>query len=285
MYETFPLKKTEKGTIQGYRWPLENPEKAVCIVHGIGEYGGRYDRVASKFNEAGIAVFSMDMRGHGDSPQRKGHCAPRAEVLEDVSALLRAARHEYPGKDVILYGHSMGGNITLDYRSRGSMNGVPKGYVVSAPWIRLVRPIPDQLVKVIRVLAAAAPSFTIGSSVDEALLGNPKCVLPYHKNPMVHNRISLQCALDGYNTGLMLENGTIPDNGRADQIPLLLMHGSDDRICDIEGTRKVARNLKEKGCPIEYIEWEGLYHEIHNGGPESTGDEVIDKIADFILSC
>ena len=88
MYETFILKKLNNGKIQGYSWPLDNPDKVVCIVHGIGEYGGRFDRVAEKFREENIAVLAHDQRGHGDSIGKKGHCAPRKEVLEDISSMM-----------------------------------------------------------------------------------------------------------------------------------------------------------------------------------------------------
>lgn len=282
MYETFTLRDTPEGIIQGYHWALEDPNMVVCIVHGIGEYGGRYDRVAEKFLGCRFAVLSMDLRGHGDSLGKKGHCAPRREVLDDVSALLTYAQLTYPGKKIILYGHSMGGNITLDYRCRGGLNDVPAGYIISAPWIRLVRGIPAPLVRMVRILAKAAPSFTIGSAVDESLLGNPECVLPYSQNPMVHNRISMQCAVDGFDTGLKLEQGTLENNGRAAHIPMLLMHGGADGICDVRGSRTVAQRLQDNGEDVTYVEWPGLYHEIHNGGPESTGDEVIDRMIEFI---
>lgn len=282
MYETFVLRKMEKGKIQGYSWALDDPEKVVCIVHGIGEYGGRFDRVAEKFRNANIAVLALDLRGHGDSIEKKGHCAPRKEVLEDISALLLYAQEKYPGKQIVLYGHSMGGNITLDYRARGGFNDVPCGYIISAPWIRLVRPIPKPLYVLVKTLAKTVPQMTISSSVDEAILGNPLSVKPYNDNPMVHNRISVACAVDGFEIGLGLEDGTHEDNGKAAKIPTLLMHGDADKICDVNGSRKIAKRLTEKGDALEYVELEGLYHEIHNGNKESTGDEVIAKMIEWV---
>ena len=284
MYETFTLKETEKGIIRGYDWPLADPVRVVCIVHGIGEYGGRYDRVAEAFRKKGIAVLSMDLRGHGDSIGPKGHCAPRAEVLRDISELLLYAKKKYPGKDIVLYGHSMGGNLTLDYRSRGEFNDMPSKYLISAPWVRLVRPITGPLYGIVKFMSRIAPSAGISSSVDEELLGNPESVLPYNDNPMVHNRISFLCAIEGFDTGKALEAGTLEDNGAADSIPTMIMHGTADGICSIEGTRKVYNNLKRKGAKVQMIEWPDFLHEIHNGNKVSKGDEVIDSMIQFILS-
>jgi len=282
MYTNFVLRELKNGIIQGYSWHIDEPEKVICIVHGIGEYGGRFDRVAEFFRSAGFAVVALDLRGHGNSIEKKGHCAPRKDVLEDVTALLEYARKNYPGKEIILYGHSMGGNIVLDYRSRGYENDLPSGYIISAPWIRLVRPIPNALYVLVKSMAKITPKFTISSSVSEKTLGHPETVRPYNDNPMVHNRISALCAVNGFEVGLMLEDGSLEDNGNAGNIPTLLMHGDADKICAVEGSRTIAERLKKQGDNLEYIEWPGLFHEIHNGNDVSKGEEVIKKMIEWI---
>lgn len=275
MYDKFVLRNLEEGIIRGYSWHLEDPEKVICIVHGIGEYGGRFDRVAEAFRDKNMAVCAFDLRGHGESLGKRGDCAPRNSVLDDVSELLRYAEEKYPGKPLVLYGHSMGGNIVLDYRARGEMNDHPAGYIISAPWVRLMRPVPPLLYKAVKLLSRIAPSFTIGSDINEANLGNPEKVKPFKDNPMVHNRISALCAVDGFDKGIGFEDGTAEDDRRAANIPTLLMHGSEDRICDVNGSRRIAERLQAQGDDLTYIEWEGLFHEIHNGNETSTGDEVI----------
>ena len=278
MYDKFVLRNLEEGIIRGYSWHLEDPEKVICIVHGIGEYGGRFDRVAEVFRKKNMAACALDLRGHGESLGKRGDCAPRNSVLDDVSELLRYAEEKYPGKPIILYGHSMGGNIVLDYRARGEMNDHPAGYIISAPWVRLVRPVPPLLYKAVKLLSRIAPSFTIGSDINEANLGNPEKVKPFKDNPMVHNRISALCAVDGFDKGIGFEDGTAEDDRCAANIPTLLMHGSEDRICDVNGSRRIAERLQAQGDDLEYIEWEGLFHEIHNGNETSMGDEVIAKM-------
>lgn len=281
MYENFILQQFETGKLEGYSWKVEDPEKVICIVHGIGEFGGRFDRVAEAFRKQNMAVLAFDLRGHGKSLGKRGHCAPRKDVLSDVSTLIEYAQELYPGKKLILYGHSMGGNIVLDYRSRGRLNGELSAYIVTAPWVRLVRPVPNILYKAVKLLSRIAPSVTIGSEVNEADLGHPDSVKPFNDHPLVHNRISALCAVDGFETGQKLEDGTLENNGRAKQIPLLLMHGEKDKICDVAGSRTIADRMKADGENVEYIEWSGLYHEIHNGGSESKGDEVIAKTVEW----
>ena len=283
MYENFKLAKTEYGTIEAYLWHVEDPKKVACIIHGIGEYAGRYDRVAQQLNEAGIAVVSMDLRGHGLTDGPRGHCAPREKVLGDITMLLEYAMDKYPGKEIVLYGHSMGGNIALDYRSRGERCDVPEAYLITSPWITLTRKISTPLYRIIQIMAKIAPTLGIHSDVDEATLGNPDMVKPYNDNPLVFNKISMACSLDGYETGLALRDGTLFDRGLTWDIPTLIMIGSEDKVCDPQGSRDLYARMLKAGEKVGLLEWDGYLHELHNGVGEKTGDEVIEEIAKYIL--
>ena len=278
MFENFILKEVgPQQNIAGYHWPVPDPDQVVCLIHGIGEYAGRYERVAKAFNDNNIAIVSMDLRGHGLTFGKRGHCAPRKAVLEDIDTLIEFAMEKYPGKPIVLYGHSMGGNITMDYRKRGNKNSMIAGFLISAPWVQLVRQVSGLLYVTVTNLAKIMPQMTISSGVSEKELGNKKSIGEYNANPLVHKRVSLETAVDGFTTGELMAKGALEDNGGAKGIPMLLMHGDADKICDVKGSRKVAA---VEDC--EYVEWPGLFHEIHNGGEDSTGDEVIEKMIQWI---
>lgn len=281
MYDNFAFEKRGRA-VTGYHFPCEHASHVMCLIHGIGEHAGRYQRMAEKLAEKKIAVLSMDLRGHGISGGVRGDTAPRREVLSDVDALIEYAQELYPHCPVVLYGHSMGGNICLNYRAAGRKNDVPQKYIVSAPWIKLVMQIPKPLYTCVKAASKIVPKMTISSSFPEEDLGNLEYVRPYKDDPLVHDKISLRCAVDCYDFGNAIAAGDNEDNRGAKGKPFLLMHGDGDKICDIEGSRAVAgRLLGTEG--FTYIEWPGYYHEIHNGGPDATGDEVIAKIIEFIL--
>ena len=281
MYENFAF-KTRENVVVGYHFPCENPRKVMCVIHGIGEHMGRYQRMAQKLKEQGIAVVGMDLRGHGISSGVRGDTAPREEILKDVDAMLAYAAEFYPQVPIVLYGHSMGGNLCLDYRARGTKNTVPEKYIVSAPWVKLVADFPKPVVAFLKGLAKILPKMTISQKIDEASLGNLDYVRPYVDDPLVHNKISLQCAAQCFTFGNDIYDGIHEDSHRVDGKPFLLMHGDADAICAVEGARRLAERMSEYPW-FQYVELPGYYHEIHNGGPDATGDEVIRKIADFIL--
>ncbi len=278
MNREISIKSSQQG-LKAYEFSCSSPKYIMCCIHGIGEYFLRYERMASILEDYGIKMIGMDLRGHGATEGKQGHCAPRTEVLSDIDGLLEYAMENYPGIPIVLYGHSMGGNIGLDYRYRGRLNAVPSAYVISAPWIKLVRPVTGALYHAVNLMSKLMPSLTIGSDIDETILGNPKLVTGYSSDPMTHNRISLQTAIEGFSIGNALYDGTWEAKGKGCEKPLLLMHGDADKICDVNGSRKLADN---EGEICTYIEWPGLYHEIHNGGPESTGEEVINKTGQWI---
>lgn len=281
MFENFKL--TTKGpSICGYAWEVENPIAVLCIIHGIGEHAGRYDRMATFLGESRIAVLSMDLPGHGASEGVRGDAAPRETVLDDVTALIGEGQRRYPGVPLILYGHSMGGNICLDYRSRGEKNTVPAKYIVSAPWVRLVRKVSKSLVRAVRAAARIAPKLAVGNGCSPSDLGSAETGRAYQKDRMVHGKITLRCMIQCFDLGIALSQGTQPSDHRADDIPTLLMQGDADRICSPDGARAIAR-LQQNNPHFTYIEWPGYKHEIHNGGDQVNGAKVLETIRDYII--
>lgn len=284
MYENFEIEGRGVKLV-GYHFPVENAKKVVVLIHGIGEHDGRYNRVSEYFAKEGIAMVGMDLRGHGLSEGVRGDCSPRTEVLKDIDTLIETAKKMYPGVPCVLYGHSMGGGLVLDYRARGGLADKVDGYLISAPWIKLVRNVSGGLLTMVRILSKLMPKFKIKSECAEEDLGNPDFVRPYVDDPMVHPFITMRTSLDGFSIGRAIENGTNEDNLKTVGIPCLHMHGSDDKICYVNGSRnfsKLPRNANDSA--YHFVELPGYYHEIHNGGPGLTGEEAIKKAIEFIKS-
>ncbi len=280
MFTNFELiSKDSKVKKIGYSWDLKNPEYVLCIIHGLGELAGRYDRMNGYLAKSKIASVSMDLRGHGLSGGARGHCAPRTLILQDVDALIEKAQALYPGVPIILYGHSLGGNIALDYKSRGKHNDLPVAFIISAPWLLLREAPAPMLRRMVSLISRIAPSFAIKSAIDEKILGHPDSVKPYDDNPLVHDKISMLTAREGLEIGEAIVAGTHEDKGGSKGKPWLLMHGTDDRICDINGSKALYKRAPEN---CTFIPWEGYFHEIHNGNETIRGEEVILRMIQWI---
>jgi len=278
MYEIFQLNE-ENPKIIGYHWSTGNPLYIVCQIHGIGDHASRYDRIGEIFKEAGIAMISMDLRGHGLSSGKRGHTAPREDILSDIDKLIYYAVNQYENLPVVLYGHSMGGNIAMDYKRRGKLKDIPVGYIATAPWIILVRKIPCYLYKIVYLLAKIKPDFLINTNIKNKDLGNREIISKLESQHLMHGKISVKTAIEGLEIGRELINDTLEKSDEAVHRPLLLMHGDADKICSIEGSRKIAE-LEKDNC--NYIEWKGLLHEIHNGNDVDDGRDVIMMMVNWI---
>jgi len=86
-------------------------------------------------------------------------------------------------------------------------------------------------------------------------------------------------AREGLEIGESIVAGTLEDNGGSKGKPWLLMHGTEDRICDIKGSKALYKRAPEN---CTFIPWEGLFHEIHNGNETSRGEEVILRMIQWI---
>ncbi|MRG56836.1 alpha/beta fold hydrolase [Phyllobacterium sp. SYP-B3895] len=93
----------------------------VQICHGVSEHSLRYARFAQFLSERGFHVYAHDHRGHGltkapGAPAgRFAQQAGRQHVLDDVDVVNHLARNRNPGLPLILFGHSMGGLVALNY--------------------------------------------------------------------------------------------------------------------------------------------------------------------------
>ncbi|PYE86562.1 alpha/beta hydrolase [Phyllobacterium leguminum] len=97
------------------------PRGVIHINHGLAEHSARYARFAENLAGAGFHVYAHDHRGHGetraaDAPQGTfSHRDGTEKVLADVAAVNAHIHAAHPGLPVMIFGHSMGGLITLAY--------------------------------------------------------------------------------------------------------------------------------------------------------------------------
>ncbi len=245
-------------------WHPDGESRAVvCLVHGIGEHCGRYAQVAAALAQAGYALMGLDMRGHGRSAGPRGHTPSYDALLDDIGTLLDQAAERYPTRPCFLYGHSLGGNLVLNYalRRQPSIAGV----VASGPALRLAFEPPAVKLALGRMMDRIWPAFSQSNGLDRSGLSHdPQVVRAYQSDPLVHDRVSARLALSMFASGQWAL-------GHAAEftLPLLIFHGGADRLVAPSASQEFAGKVPA-GCTLKL--WDGLYHETHN---EPQKDEVI----------
>ncbi len=98
-----------------------NAKAVIQIAHGMAEHKERYDEFASFLAENGYAVFVHDHLGHGESVDSVDNLGFFGEedgwknLVNDCYTITKFAREVFPGKPVVLFGHSMGSFVARAY--------------------------------------------------------------------------------------------------------------------------------------------------------------------------
>ncbi len=241
----------------------------VFLLHGLADHGGRFSYVAEFFTRIGFAFIAPDLRGNGYSDGKRGHFDSFQQVMDDIDLLFQEAIEKYPGIPVFIYGQSMGGNLALNYGIR--CNPAITGMISSSPWLRLSNPPPAIISSIGTVIGNIFPSFAIPNGINADDLCRDKNISnAYRNDPLVHGKISLSTFK------IITRSGEWAiQNAAKINTPILLMHGTADRITSIDASRQFA----DGNSSCEFKTWEGFYHELHN---EPERDEVIQFILNWV---
>jgi alpha-beta hydrolase superfamily lysophospholipase len=255
-----------------YTWRCEQPEARaqVVLVHGFGEHSGRYHELAEFLFERGFSIASFDLRGHGKSSGLAGHVRRFVDYQRDLSRVIELTIGSGPGKRFLI-GHSMGGLITLGYLARQPL-GVA-GAVVSAPLLGFAVRIPKTKLALGAVGGFIAPRLLMASEIDPAVLSrDPEVGNAYSKDPLVHRVVST-----GWFREATRSMNRMPEAARSITSPVLLLHGTDDKLASVDATRLVFDRIGS--VDKELVVYPGYYHELFN---EPERRQVFETVADWL---
>ena len=227
----------------------------VLLVHGLGEYAGRYEVLASRLNAWGFAVRGYDQYGHGESGGPRGGLPSDSRLLDDLADMVDSTRARMdPQTPLILLGHSLGGLVAARFVSL-SMRPV-QALVLSSPVLDPGLNVVQKLL--LAVLPTIAPNLRVGNGLDPALISHdPAVVAAYQSDRLVHDRISGRLArfiAQGGPATLALACNW--------SVPTLLLYAGADKLVNPVGSRAFAAAAPKQVVSAHCFET--LYHEIFN---------------------
>lgn len=251
--------------------PGEKLQAVIVLVHGLGDHIQRYMEWADLFSKEMIGLAGVDLPGHGLSEGRRGHIKSYALTDEMIDILINECKMTFPGIPIFLYGQSLGGGIVLDYLVR--LNPKIKGAVVTSPFLKLAFEPSRSKVRLAGMMKNIYPSLLQPSGlVADHLSHDKEVVKRYVDDPLVHDRISVSL----FHEAMKAAQNAL-DNAANLNVPLLLVHGTDDMICSPEGSKEFAGKTRLAELKL----WEGGYHELNN---EAFKYEVFKFISNWILT-
>lgn len=255
-------------------WTPDTEVRGVVILaHGYGEHARRYDHVAQRFGEAGLATYALDHRGHGRAGGKRVRVRDMSEYVADYRTLVGIATTEHPGAKRIVLGHSMGGGIAFAYGVQH-----PESYdlmVLSGPAIAAHTRVSKAKALIGKAVGSILPDLPI-ESIDANLVSrDPAVVADYKADPLVY-RGKIPA---GIGKALLLVGETMPRRAPGITAPLLVVHGEDDQLVSADGSRQLVRYVGSQD--VELKVYPQLYHEVFN---EPERDRVLDDVTSWITA-
>ena len=213
----------------GFHTKEQDIKGVVVLVHGFGEHSGRYiSNVIPCLVSSSLAVVTYDNVGHGKSSGKRGHCPSYEALLDILNEAIEKAVEVYPNVPIFLYGHSMGGNLVLNYAMRRKTK--IKGIVATSPYLRLAFQPPKWKMLLGKFMLKIMPSITLPSGLDPNGISRiPEEVEKYKNDPLVHDQVSPM-----FSFPIMDAGEWAIENASKLSIETLLTHGTADQIIIIK---------------------------------------------------
>lgn len=258
---------------QGWR-PRGRVTGVVLLCHGAFEHSRRYKNVVDALVPDGWAVYGLDLRGHGKSHGKKAHVDSFSDWVEDFDRFSREVTGRHPGLPVFVLGHSLGGQIALAYAHDHPQS--LHGLVLSAPYLAAKLP---QIVQDAGKLAAwLLPMVRVPWLVDLSKISkDPEVRRGYEKDPLVYRGGATLAMADI----VARQFGSLIEDSRSLQIPVLIQYGALDKIAEPDGSWKLyhAYGSDEK----DIIPYPELWHEIYNE-PERERQRPLNDLREWLAN-
>jgi acylglycerol lipase len=240
-------------------WEPEGAPKAfLALVHGLGEHTTRYAHVGKVMSDAGYAIVGFDLRGHGRSGGARGHASSLDAYMQDIDEFLRLMEQRYPDIPHFLYGHSLGGLLSLAYAIQYGAG--LRGVMVTGAALRSSLQEQKAKVALAKILGSMIPTMTVQSGLDPATISRDLQIVEAYKNDsLVHYSTSL-----GFGKAALNAIDLCFAHAKEFPVPLLMIHGKEDKLTYPSGTEDFAKLVSAAGGDVTLKLWDSLYHEVHN---------------------
>jgi alpha-beta hydrolase superfamily lysophospholipase len=227
-------------------------KRAVLInLHGLGDHSGLYPTLASHFPAHDIALYAYDMRGNGRSPGQRAYLRGWHEYRGDLHAFLDQVRKWEGDLPLFILGNSLGGLVVLDYALHypAGLTGV----IAAATPLGEVG-VPPFLMALGRVMSRICPRFSLKVGMDlSGLARDPAVADTILADPLFHRRGTARLS-----TEVTAAIRRVQARAETLSVPLLMLHGSADRMVPPEGSRRFFSQVEQ--TDRELREYPGAYH-------------------------
>jgi alpha-beta hydrolase superfamily lysophospholipase len=262
------------------------PRAVVVLVHGVGEHSGRYLNLMRPLVADGFAIYAYDQRGHGRSPGPRVHIERWSQYRDDLAAFVALVAAREPGAPLVLYGHSMGSLVVLDYLVEGpgatgdeggraavtEATGGDRteaadpagtrprlvGAVVSGVALQPAGVGRPYQVAMAKALSRIAPRLVVDLGIKPAALTrDPEGFMAAIGDPLLTSKATVRWGAESLAALRRIRAGL-----SRIELPLLALHGGDDPLNRPAGASELLQAVRSTDTTLRV--YPGARHEPHN---------------------
>ena len=255
-----------------------NPQANILLTHGQAEHSGCYQRVFAALRDVPVNLIAWDLRGHGQSQGQRGYVENFEDYCTDLDLMIAEvsrinAKSPLP---LILFGHSMGGLITLKTMLQTTHENV-EHVILSAPMLGLSIEVPVFKEQLAKLSYRIFPKLTLWNEIRfEQLTRDPDVIQEYTRDVFRHDRISSGCFL-----GSLEAIDFVFARSQQYQTPMTLMVSDSDPVVSTSSVEKLFQSLR---CEKKLLVYPKRRHEIFNDTQREAPLADLKKEIETILS-
>lgn len=196
--------------------------------------------------------------------------------MADIAAARMTISNRYPGNRQVLLGHSMGGNLALNYLLRRSTfdSAAPplSGLALCAPMLLPPTPMQRSWITAAWLTGYLMPWLRINRVVDtDCLTRDPHEARAIKEDPMIHSKISIYLA-----TQLVAQGRWALDHARDVDVQTLVMFGEKDSLIDRNACEHLSIRI---GKMATLVQWPDTHHALFH---DTNRETVIERLKDWL---
>ena len=244
-------------------WQPERPRGMVLITHGLAEHSECYHELAESLGQDQWQVYAWDMRGHGRSDGKRGFVRSLLEFIDDLACFQTfVATQSAPNLPLILFGHSLGGLVTLRYAELKKPSFA--AMALSSPAFGLSVSVPKVKETLAQIANRWLPTLTMHNEIKyEDLTRDAGRIETFRKDALRHDKISPGLFLG------MVEHFPLALAQAAEVTqPILMQVGDADKIASTVAGQALFKRLPNAKNILKV--YAGGYHELFNDLERTT---------------
>ncbi|XP_076350974.1 monoglyceride lipase-like isoform X2 [Tachypleus tridentatus] len=234
-------------------WPTKgDPRALVFLSHGFTEHCSVYEDLAQALSKSGILSFGHDHVGHGRSEGARTLVGSIDNCVEDVFHHIYIMKKKYPGLPVFIVGNSMGATIGIfaslkkpeEFRGFVAMaTSIPRNYGEATRFKTFMQ-------QLFRWLGWLIPSMPLGWIKYDLVIRTEEGKQKVLEDPHMYKGLWVKAGW----VKTMLDTAPKLQTELVNlTVPLLIIHGGQDKICNISGAKKFFETSSSKDKTLKSI--------------------------------